>query len=122
MMKRVLIILLFLMLLSGVNAKVEEPRYIIISSSYSDKDIKQMYDIKNQLLEDYAIWVKGVDDKYQALADHEYAYHAEYKSGIYKIVLGKGEGKELKGELRVSYCDSVKQIKKKSILFDWLYH
>ena len=120
-MKRVFIILLFIMLLSSVNAKVEEPRYIIISSSYSEKDIKSMYEVKNQLLKDYAVWVKGVDDKYQVLADHEYVYNADYKNGVYKIILGEGKGKELKGELRVSYCDSVKQIKKKSILFDWLF-
>ena len=118
MMKRVFIILLFLMLLSSVNAKVEEPRYIIISSSCSEEDIKNMYEVKNRLLKDYAIWVKGVDDKYQALADHQYVYDATYNNGVYKIVLGKGKGKELKGELRVSYCDSVKQIKKKSLFFE----
>lgn len=120
-MKRLVIIILFFMLLSGVTAKVEEPRYIIISSSYNEKDIKYMYEVKNHLLKDYAVWVKGVDDKYQVLADHEYVYNADYKNGIYKIVLGEGKGKELKGELRVSYCDSVKQIKKKSILFDWIF-
>lgn len=120
-MKKLVIIILFLMLLSSVDAKVEEPRYIIVSSSYNEKDIKSMYEIKNQLLKDYAFWVKGVDDKYQVLADHEYVYNATYNNGVYKIVLGEGKGKELEGELKISYCDSTSKIKKKSILFDWIF-
>ena len=120
-MKKIIIVILFLMLLTGVEAKKEEPRYIIISSSYNDGDIEYMYEVKNQLIKDYASWVKGVDDKYQVLADHTYVYNAIYNNGVYKIVLGEGNGKTLEGELKVSYCESTTQIKKKSLLFDWLF-
>ena len=120
-MKRIVVVILFLMLITSVNAKLDEPRYVIISSSYSDDDIKEMYNVKNQLLEDYVKWIKGVDDKYQALADHTYVYNADYNNGIYKIVLGEGKGKELKGELRASYCTSTTQIKKKSLLYELFF-
>lgn len=119
-MKKIVVIILFLMMLTGVEAKKEEPRYIIVSSSYNEGDIEYMYEVKNQLLKDYAIWVKGVDDKFQVLADHQYVYNASYQNGIYKIVIGEGKGKTLEGELKVSYCESTKQIKKRSLLFDWL--
>ena len=120
-MRKVVVVILFLMLLTSANAKLVEPRYVIVSSTYSDEDIKEMYDIKNSLLKDYAIWVKGVDDKYQVLADHEYVYNADYCDGVYKIVLGEGKGKELKGELRVSYCTSTTQIKKKSLIYELFF-
>ena len=107
------------MMLTGVEAKKEEPRYIIISSSYNDGDIEYMYEVKNQLIKDYAIWVKGVDNKYQALADHTHVYNAVYNNGIYKVVLGEGKGKTLEGELKVSYCESTKHIKKRSLLFEF---
>ena len=85
------------------------------------KDIKEMYEIKNRLIEDYAKWVKSVDDYHQVLADHTYVYNATYHNGVYIIVLGNGKGKTLKGELKVSYCESTTQIKKKSLLFE-LFH
>ena len=80
----------------------------------SEKDIKKMYEIKNDLINDYRTWAKGVDDIDQVLADHQKDYDANYYNGEYKIILGKGKGKTLKGELKVSYCTSSKEIKKKS--------
>ena len=46
---------------------------------------------------------------------------ATYKQGVYKIVLGKGKGKSLSGEMKVNYCESTKDIETKSFLFDWLF-
>ena len=121
-MKKIIIVsILMCMLGISVNAKENVPRYKIVSSSYEQKDIKEMYEIKNRLIEDYAKWVKSVDDYHQVLADHTYVYNATYHNGVYIIVLGNGKGKTLKGELKVSYCESTKQIKKKSLLFE-LFH
>ncbi|MFQ7173086.1 MAG: hypothetical protein ACLRQF_14040 [Thomasclavelia ramosa] len=33
----------------------------------SDKDIKTMYETKDDLIKDYKDWIKSVDDVYQAL-------------------------------------------------------
>lgn len=96
-------------------------KYKIIANSNQESDIQEMYDIKNNLLEDYKEWVKGVDNKDQVLADHQKDYQASFKQGIYKIVIGKGKGKTLEGELKVNYCESTKDIKTKSLLFDWLF-
>ena len=84
---------------------------------------KMLYDIKyskvenkNELLLNYKKWVKGVDDVYQVLADHQDDFNAKYYNGLYTIVLGEGKGKSLEGKLQVSYCTSSKEIKKKSWL------
>lgn len=120
-MKKLVIIILMGLFLISVKAKNEEPQYKIIAHSYQEEDIKEMYKIKNELLKDYKEWVKGVDDKDQVLADHQNDYHATYKQGVYQIVLGKGEGKSLSGELKANYCESTKDIERKSFLFDWLF-
>ncbi|WP_297670380.1 hypothetical protein [Thomasclavelia sp.] len=113
-MKKVIVITLILMNVVSVNASSNIPKYKIIANSNSEKDIKEMYEIKNDLIHDYRIWVKGVDDIDQALADHQKDYDANYYNGEYKIIVGKGKGKTLTGELKVSYCTSTKEIKKKS--------
>lgn len=120
-MKKFIIIVIMCMLCVGVHAKNQEPKFEIIANSNREEDIKQMYEIKSQLIEDYKIWVKGVSDKDQVLADHVHEYDAIYKQGIYRIVLGEGEGKSLTGELKVNYCESTKDIKTKSFLFGWLF-
>ena len=120
-MKKVLFILLASMLCVSVQARSHEPQYKIISNSYSDEDIQNMYQTKESLLKDYKEWVKGVYDKNQVLIDHQKDYQAQYNNGIYQIILGEGKGKELTGELKASYCESTKDIQSKSILFDWLF-
>ena len=121
-MKRVYIfIILGLILGISVRAKSQEPQYKIIANSNQESDIKEMYKVKDELLEDFKIWVKGVDDKDQVLADHQSDYQATYKQGIYKIVLGKGKGKSLSGEMKVNYCETTKDIETRSFLFDWLF-
>ena len=102
-MKKIIIFLLIMMNLTSVCAVNETPRYKIIGSSY-------------QLLLNYKKWVKGVDDVYQVLADHQDDFNAKYYNGLYTIVLGEGKGKSLEGKLQVSYCTSSKEIKKKSWL------
>ena len=114
-MKKVYIfIVLGFMLGVSVHAKRQEPQYKIIANSNQESDIKEMYEVKGKLLEDFKTWVKGVDNKDQVLADHQNDYDASYYNGEYKIILGKGKGKTLTGELKVSYCTSSKEIKKKS--------
>ncbi len=111
-MKKIIVIALILMNVVSVNASSNIPKYKIVANSNSEKDIKKMYKIKNDLINDYRNWAKGVDDIDQVLADHQKAYDASYYNGEYKIILG--EGKTLTGELKVSYCTSSKEIKKKS--------
>ena len=70
-MKKIIIFLLIMMNLTSVCAVNETPRYKIIGSSYQQEDIDEMYKVKDQLLLNYKKWVKGVDDVYQVLADHQ---------------------------------------------------
>ena len=120
-MKKVVFLILSLMLCVSAQAKSEEPKYKIIASSNTEADIKEMYEVKDQLLKDYKQWSKGVDDKYQVLADHQSEYHATFEQGEYTVVLGKGKGKTLTGDLKINYCESTKDIQTKSFLLDWLF-
>lgn len=115
-MKKLIIFLLILMNLTTVTAVNETPKYKIIASSYNQEDIEEMYEVKDKLIQNYKKWVKGVDDVYQVLADHQDDFNAKYYNGFYTIVLGEGKGKSLEGKLQVSYCTSSKEIKKKSWL------
>lgn len=115
-MKKILILLIILMNLTTANAQTYIPQYKITAASYAQNDIDEMYEIKNNLILDYKKWAKGVDDVNQVLLDHEDAYNAKYKNGVYTIVLGDGNGKSISGKLQVSYCSSSKDIKKKSWL------
>lgn len=113
-MKKLVIVLLILINLTSVSATSNNPKYKIIARSNKDKDIQEMYDVKDDLIRDYRRWIKSVDDIDQALADHQKDYRAKYYNGEYKIILGKGKGKELTGTLQASYCITSKEIKKKS--------
>ena len=115
-MKKLIIFLLILMNLTTVTAVNETPKYKIIASSYKQEDIEEMYEVKDKLIQNYKKWVKGADDVYQVLADHQDDFNAKYYNGLYTIVLGEGKGKSLEGKLQVSYCTSSKEIKKKSWL------
>ena len=85
-MKKVYIfIVLGFMLGVSVHAKSQEPQYKIIANSNQESDIKEMYEVKGKLLEDFKTWVKGVDNKDQVLADHQSDYQATYKQGVYKV-------------------------------------
>ena len=121
-MKKIIITVLILMNVVTVNASSNDPKYKIIANSNSERDIKEMYKIKDSLISDYRRWIKGVDDIDQVLADHQKDYEASYYNGEYKIIIGKGKGKSLTGTLKASYCTSSKEIKKKSFfaeLFSW---
>lgn len=120
-MKKIIFILLVGMLCISVEAKENEPQYKIIANSYNQKDIDEMYKIKNDLIKDYKEWSIGVSNKDQVLADHTSNYNATYQQGVYCIILGEGKGKSIEGELKVNYCESTKDIQKKSFIFDWLF-
>ncbi|MGN1183441.1 MAG: hypothetical protein ACI4SR_10580 [Faecalibacillus sp.] len=115
-MKKFLILLIILMNLTTVTAQSQIPRYKITASSNEQCDIDEMYEVKNKLILKYKSWVKGVDDVNQVLLDHLDTFDAQYKEGVYMIVLGKGEGRSITGKLQVSYCSSSKEIKKKSFI------
>ena len=115
-MKKVLILLILFMNLTIVQAQTQIPQYKIIASSNEQRDIDEMYDVKNQLLLKYKSWAKGVDDVNQVLIDHLDTFHGQYKNGVYTIILGKGKGKSLTGKLQVGYCTTSKEIKKKSLI------
>ena len=76
-MKKIIIFLLIMMNLTSVCAVNETPRYKIIGSSYQQEDIDEMYKVKDQLLLNYKKWVKGVDNVYQVLADHQDDFNAK---------------------------------------------
>ncbi len=61
-LKKLIFIILVCMLCVSVEAKSQNPKYKIISNSYKQEDINEMYEIKNELLIDYKEWVKGVDN------------------------------------------------------------
>ncbi|WP_294581964.1 hypothetical protein [uncultured Thomasclavelia sp.] len=113
-MRKLLIILIIMMNVVTVDASGNDPKYKIIANSNSDDDIEAMYETKDALIADFKTWAKGVDDIDQVLADHQKDYQAKYYNGEYTIVLGEGQGKELTGSLKTSYCVSSKEIKKKS--------
>lgn len=115
-MKKTIIVLLILMNVVSVDASSNDPKYKIIANSNSERDIKEMYKVKENLIKDYRNWVKSVDDVDQVLADHQKDYQAKYYNGEYEIVLGKGKGKNITGTLKASYCTSSKEVKKKSFL------
>ena len=118
-MKKLMILLLLSMNIITINAGETVPTYKIIANSNSQEDIKIMYENKEQLLNDYRTWIKGVDDPNQVLADQAYLHNDTFYNGEYTIVLGKGEGKSITGKLQVSYCTSSKDIKKKSLMQEW---
>lgn len=108
--------MLIMMNLTTANAQNNIPKYKITAASNQQSDIDEMYDTKSRLLSDYKKWVKGVDDVYQVLKDHQKQYDAIYKDGTFYIVLGEGKGKSITGKLQVSYCTTSKEIKKKSLI------
>ena len=119
-MKNIVILMLLCGMISNVNAVEFMPRYKIIASSNYKKDIEYMYEVKNNLIKDYSLWVKGVDNKKQVLLDHLDDYNAVYKDDKYVIVIGEGKGHYIEGELSTHYCESSKDIKKKSFIWEWL--
>jgi hypothetical protein len=119
-MKKYIILILFLFLITNVNAKKESPKYKIIASSNNEEDIKELYKMKKELILNYKEWVESVDDEDQVLYDHQKDYNAIYKDRIFTITLGEGKGKELTGTLKVNYCKNTEDIEKKSLLFDFL--
>lgn len=119
MQKLIIILILILLSIVNVDAFIQDPHYEIVSNSNAQNDIKEIYAIKKSLLKDFKEWSISVDSVDQVLYDHTSDYHATYENGIYKIVIGKGKGKTLKGVLKTNYCESTHEIKKKSILKEW---
>lgn len=119
-MKKIIVIGLLCMMVSNINAIEYTPRYKIYANSNNKNDIQYMYDLKNNLIKDYSLWVKGVDNKKQVLIDHLDEYNAVIKDNEYVVCIGEGKGRYLSGELKTNYCSSSKDIKKRSIIWEWL--
>lgn len=115
-MKKIIILCMIAMNIVTVDAINITPTYKIVADSNEQSAIEEMYTIKNQLLDDYSQWVKGVDDYNDALIDHQYVYNATYYNGIYEVILGDGQGKVLTGKLQTNYCTTTQEIKKTSWL------
>lgn len=120
-MKKIVVFFLLFNLCLNVYSKETVPKYKIIANSNSLSDIKEMYKIKNDLLINYKEWIKSVDDIDQVLYDHQYVYNAHYINGIYTIILGDGNGKELKGTLKSNYCESSNNVTKKSFIWEFFF-
>ena len=58
-MKKTIVVLLILMNVVSVDASSNNPKYKIIANSNNEKDIKKMYEIKDDLINDYRNWIKG---------------------------------------------------------------
>ena len=114
-MKKTIVVLLIMMNIVSVNASSNDPKYKIIANSNSDKDIKTMYETKDDLIKDYKDWIKSV---WWCWSSTSWSFKKIIKLSIIMenitIVLGAGKGKELTGTLKASYCVSSKEIKKKS--------
>lgn len=120
-MKNFLILFLLFFCCINVNSTQNDPKYKIIANSNSQEDIEEMYNIKKQLLLDYKDWCKSVDDTTQVLYDHQYVYNAIYENNVFLIRLGNAEGKELSGTLKINYCESTTEIKKKSFIYEFFF-
>lgn len=113
-MKKLIIVVILLMNIMTVEAQSIVPTYKIIANSNEQFDIEEMYTTKNNLLNDYNVWVKGVDDVICTLIDHQYVYDASFYNGQYTIILGEGNGKSIEGKLQTNYCSTTTDIKKTS--------
>ena len=120
-MKKSIIFIVLCLMISNVNAVEYVPRFKIVASSNYKNDIQYMYEIKNNLIKDYSLWAKGVDNKKQVLSAHLDEYDAVMEDNEYVIYIGEGKGRYISGELKTNYCESTKQIKKKSFIWSLLF-
>lgn len=120
-MKKILIFLFVFSMFNNIQAYEYIPRYKIVSHSNHKKDIKYMYKIKNELIKDYSVWVKGVDNIKVVLYDHRDEYNAVMEDDVYTIYIGEGKGHSIEGELKTNYCSSSKEIKKRSFIFELFF-
>jgi len=116
MYKNILIALLLVLNFVQVKASSSVPTFIIYGDSVN---IKEAYDIKNQLLKEFEEVVKGLDEKdyEQAILDYFVYEKGSYDNHTLTIVVGDGKGTILKGKLKTNYC----KIEKDEIETDFFF-
>ena len=100
--------------LSLNQSTVNQTMFKIVANSDQKEDIKEMYNYKNDLIQDYSKMITGVDEE-RVIEDLLILYpEMTYENGELCLILGKGEGKGVSGELKQNYCEV--KIKPKSWL------
>ncbi len=127
MQKKILFVLFMFLLVVNVNAGHENYYFRILANSNQEVDIDRMYEVKDDILNTYTSITKGFSqmDIDVAITDNlkDFSgkdYRISYYNGEIKIVIGKGAGKEISGELKQNYCEEVKVKKTKFFLLSWL--
>ena len=103
MFKNILICLLLVLNVNQVHAANKIPEFVIYGSS---TNIKEVYDIKKQLLKEYEQLVMGLDEEDYIIAIKDYLNYEQvsFDNQTLKIVVGDGNGKVLRGKLKTNYC------------------
>lgn len=95
----------FLIGLSLFSTSVDNVNFKIISNSNSKEDLQIMYEYKNEIIENYAKMIIGID-KQQVIEDLILMYpDITYNNNELCLVIGEGMGKSIKGELKDNYCN-----------------
>lgn len=98
-------------LFASIPSKSE---FVIISNSNSKEDIVIMYEYKNEIIENYAKMMIGLEEK-TVIEDLLLMYpEMTYEKNQLIYVIGDGNGKQIKGELKSNYCDV--EVKPKSFI------
>lgn len=90
----------------------------ITANSNNKEDIEIMYQYKNEIIKHYQDMITGMDEE-DVLKDMVIIYpNMYYENHQLYLIIGEGQGKTIKGELKKDYCEV--EIKPKSIFEEWL--
>lgn len=95
----------FLIGLGVFSAPSNNVDFKIISNSNSKEDIEIMYEYKNEIIENYAKMIVGID-KQEVINDLILMYpNMTYENNELCLTIGNGLGKSIQGKLKNNYCD-----------------
>lgn len=99
-------------------------KYEIRAATNSTKDLYDLYSYKEHLIETYEKVLLTTDSSFKNEYLNSYIETFDYKDAVTKYVngviiqkIGKGFGKKISGDLRVSECDE-EPIREKFYIFD----
>ena len=99
-------------------------KYEIRAATNSTKDLYDLYSYKEHLIETYEKVLLTTDSSFKNEYLNSYIETFDYKNAVTKYVkgviiqtIGKGYGKKISGDLRVSECDE-EPIREKFYIFD----
>lgn len=99
-------------------------KYEIRAATNSTKDLYDLYSYKEHLIETYEKVLLTTDSSFKNEYLNSYIETFDYKDAVTKYVnwviiqtIGKGYGKKISGDLRVSECDE-EPIREKFYIFD----